>query len=110
MESALDLDGTAGAGECAGKLDEETVANGFDLPPPMLAKYVPQQVAVLVEKVERERLIPLRQRAVAHHVGKHDGGQPSALLVFFRHQFSCVCEQIIATSASFATPNSYSSH
>ena len=80
MESALNLDGTAGTRECAGKLDEESVADGFDLPPAMPGKHVPQQVAVLVEKVERERLVLLRQRALAHHVCEHDGSKTSALL------------------------------
>ena len=100
MECALDLDGTACAGERAGKLDEETVSDGFDLSPAVLRKCLPQQVALLVEQFERERFVPLRQRAVAHHVRKHDGRQPSVLLHFFSHQVICMRQQFVATPAS----------
>jgi len=43
MKSALDFDGTTGAGECAGKLDEETVSGSFDLPPAVLREHLPQE-------------------------------------------------------------------
>ena len=60
---------------------------------------------LLVEKIESERFVFLSQRAIAHHVGEHDGSQPSALLCFFGHNFSCASKQIIATPTFIATPN-----
>ena len=96
VKGLLDVEGTASACERAGKLDEETVTYGFNLPPAMLGKYVPQQVSLLVEKIERERLVLLRQRAVAHHVSEHDAGQPSMLMQFFSHQVFRAPQQIFA--------------
>jgi len=65
MESGWISTAQAGAGECAGKLDEETVADGFDLSARHAAQTRSAAGWVLVEKVERERLVLLRQRAVA---------------------------------------------
>jgi len=88
VKCTLDVDGTAGSFEGAGKLYEETVTHGFDLPSAMLPKRLPQQLAVFVQKFESDCLVFLRQRAVAYHVGEHDRRQPSALLRFFVHQSS----------------------
>jgi hypothetical protein len=82
----LDVDGTAGSFEGTGKLYEETVTHGLDLPSAMLPKRLPQQLAVFVQKFESDCLVFLRQRAVSHHVGEHDRRQPSVLLQLFSHQ------------------------
>jgi hypothetical protein len=51
VQNALDLDGTVGAGECAGKLDEETVADGVDLPAAVPGKRFAQELTLLVEQI-----------------------------------------------------------
>ena len=44
---------------------------------PGMAANVTQQLMMLLEQFERERLGALRQCAVTHHVGQHDGPEPA---------------------------------
>ena len=53
------------------------------------------------EQLQRERLVALRQRAVAHHVREHDGGE-LALFGVAAHFFAA-CSLIIRASVSRAT-------
>ena len=41
---------------------------------------------MLFQELERERLVFLRKRAVADHVGKHDGRELALLDTFSGHQ------------------------
>jgi hypothetical protein len=40
---------------------------------------------VFPQQLQRERLIALSERAVSHHVGEHDGGQPAMFGASRRH-------------------------
>jgi len=41
---------------------------------------------MLFEQFQRELLVPLRVRGVAHHVGEHDGGEFAVLGSGIRHK------------------------
>src|SRR6266446_2936727 len=41
---------------------------------------------MFLEQLQRKRLVPLRQRAIAHHVREHDRGQLALFGVFGRHE------------------------
>ena len=47
----------------------------LDLAPVEQRELRAQQALILGEQLQRERLVALRERAVAHHVREHDGGQ-----------------------------------
>jgi hypothetical protein len=80
----LNLKGAAHRLQRAGEHHQETVADLFDFAPAVLRKDRPQQLLLLVEQRQRQRLVALRQRAVAHHVGEHDGSE-LAVLLLVRH-------------------------
>jgi hypothetical protein len=70
-EHALNLDCAAGALERAGELDEEAVADRLDLPAAVFREDAVEERVMLVEQLQREGFILLRERAVADHVGEH---------------------------------------
>jgi hypothetical protein len=45
----------------------------------------PQERAVFLEQLQRQPLVALRQRAVAHHVREHDRGEPAVFEPFDSH-------------------------
>ena len=59
----------------AGELDEETVAGRLDFRPLMFGKQAAQDAPMFFKQLQRERLVALGERAVAHHVREHDGGE-----------------------------------
>jgi hypothetical protein len=65
--------------ECASKLYEESVADGFNFGAVKARKNLAQQASMFFQQLERELIVALRQRAVAHHVGKHDGRELALL-------------------------------
>jgi hypothetical protein len=69
----------------ARELHEEPVADGVDLAPAMLEKNGPELALMLGQQIERQRLVALRQGAVADHVGEHDGCE-LAFGAFRRHR------------------------
>ena len=58
-------------------LDQERVANRFNLGPVEAWKDFAKQLAMFLQQFLRKLVVALRQRAVAYHVGKHDGCQPA---------------------------------
>ena len=72
MKRGLQTDGATHRIERTGKFDQKTVAGILDLLAAMSLEQRPEQVPLLFYETESERLIPLHQRAVADHVGKHD--------------------------------------
>ena len=73
----LNLDGAAHRLQGAGELHQETVASALDLAPAVLDEEPPQLALMLGQQSERQRFVPLRQGAVADHVGEHDGREPA---------------------------------
>ncbi len=82
MQGGLNLYRTARCRECAGALHEETITHGLDLAAAVDGEQLPQYLAVLVQQFEGKGFVSLRQCAVAHHVGEHDGREPSLLVDF----------------------------
>jgi hypothetical protein len=76
-QSALDFDGALRRFQRAGEFHEESVTDGFDLGTVEPRKDFSQKPAVFFEQFESEPIVALGQGAVAHHVGKHDGGKPT---------------------------------
>ena len=46
-----------------------------------------QQPAMLFQQLEREFIVALGQRAVAHHVGEHDGRELAFFGLLYRHRW-----------------------
>jgi hypothetical protein len=49
----------------------------FDFSAVKPRKDFPKQLAMFLQQFLGKLFVPLTQRAVAHHVGKHDGGKPT---------------------------------
>jgi hypothetical protein len=99
-QSALDLDGAPRRFQRAPEFHQESVADGLDFRAMKAGKDFPQQPAMLFEQLQREFVVALGERAVAHHVGKHDGRESALLDVFVGH------ERIRSERARKETPNS----
>ena len=86
-QGALDFDGALRRFQRAAEFDQESVADGFDFGAVKPRKNFAQQAGD-VPRATRERalIVALGQRAVAHHVGEHDGGELA--LFGLHHQFS----------------------
>jgi len=74
-QRALNFNGALGRFEGALELDQESVADGFNLAAIKPRKQRAQQAPMFFQQLDRQRLIALRQCAVADHFGEHDGGQ-----------------------------------
>src|SRR6185436_14256545 len=85
-EGTLDFDGTLRGFQGAAEFDEESVTDGFDFSAVEPGKDFAEQPAVFFEQFESEPIVALGQRAVAHHVGEHDGGEFPLLFVLGRHE------------------------
>ena len=85
-QGALDFDGTLRGLQSAGEFDQESVADGLDFGAVKVGKDFAEQTAMFFEQLEGELVVALGQRAVPHHVGKHDGGQ----FALFRVGFHCL--------------------
>ena len=72
VQDSLDLHGALGRSQGTWALDEEAVTYGLDLAPTIQGEQFAQDPAMLVQQFESERLVLLRQRAVAHHIGEHN--------------------------------------
>ncbi len=79
MKGVLDFHRTLHRGECAGKLEEKTIAGSFHFPPAVAGQDAAHDPPVLLEHLEGERFAALRERAVAHHVCEHDGSELALL-------------------------------
>ena len=79
-QRALDFDGALRRFQRAVEFDQESVTNGFDFGAVKARKDFPKQLAMFLQQFLRKLFVALAQRAVAHHVGEHDGGE-LALLV-----------------------------
>ena len=80
-QGALDFDGTLRRFQRAAELDEERVTDGLDLGAVKAWKNFPQQLAMFFEQREGKLIVALGHRAVAHHVGEHNRGQPSLFVI-----------------------------
>jgi len=85
-QGALDLNGALRGFQGAAEFDEKSVADGFDFHSVKVGKDFAQQAAMFFEQLEAELVVALGQRAVAHHVGEHNGGELALLGVFGRHE------------------------
>ncbi|MCI0696185.1 hypothetical protein L0337_29805 [candidate division KSB1 bacterium] len=85
MQRALNFHTALYSFQRAVKLHKERVAGGLNLPAVMPGKNAAHQPAMLFKKLERQCLVFLRERAVAHHVREHDGCQPPPLLECIGH-------------------------
>src|SRR5207253_7626683 len=74
-QGALDFDGALRRFQRAAELHKESITDGFDFRAVKARENLPQQVAMLFEQLQGESVVALRERAVTHHVGEHDGGQ-----------------------------------
>ena len=75
----LEFDGAIHRGHRTGKLNQKAVAYRFYLLSLMIEERGPQESAVFLEQLQRQPLVALRKRAVAHDVREHDRGE----LAFF---------------------------
>ncbi len=80
-EPLLDLDSAAGRVDGAGELYEEAVADGVKFLTAVGRKNGSQNLTMLGEEVNGQGFVLLGQRAVAHHVGEHEGRK----LALFAH-------------------------
>src|SRR5437667_264580 len=64
----LDLDRALGCFQRAIELDQESVTDRFDLGAVKARKDFPEQPAMFLQQFQRELVVALRERAVAHHV------------------------------------------
>ncbi len=84
-EGSLQSNGALHRRQCAGEFDQKTVAGRFHLAPAVPRENGANDHSMLLQQLQRERLVPLRQRAVAHHVGEHNGGEFAVLGVLRGH-------------------------
>ena len=85
-QGALDLNGTLRGLQGAAEFDEESVTDGFDLGAVEPGKDFAEEPTMFFEQFESESIVALCQRAVAHHVSEHDGGELALLGVLGRHE------------------------
>src|SRR5262249_6309213 len=78
-ERALDVDGALPRLQGAVELNQESVTDGFDLGSVKTQKNFTQDLAMLLQQFQGKLVVTLRKRAVAHHVGKHDGRELALL-------------------------------
>ena len=83
-QRALNFDGALRRLQRAVELDQKSVADRFDLSAVKPRKDLSKQLPMFLQQFLGKLFIALRKRAVAHHVGKHDGGE-LALLSFGAH-------------------------
>ena len=81
----LEFDRAIHRGHRAGELNQKAIANRFYLLSLMFEERGPQERAVFLEQLQRQPLIALRQRAVAHHVREHDRGELALFEPFDSH-------------------------
>ena len=79
-QGALDLDRALRRFQRAAEFYKESVTDGFDFGARKARKDLAQQLAMFFKQLQRKPVVTLRQRAVAHHVGEHDGGQLALFL------------------------------
>src|SRR5439155_20043159 len=85
-QGALDFDAALRRLQRAAEFHKEGITDGFDFRAVKARKDLPQQMAMFFEQLEGEPVVALRQCAVTHHVGEHDGGQFALFDVFGRHE------------------------
>ena len=68
------VDGALRRFQRAVELDQETVTDRFNFGAVKAGKNFAQQLPVFLQQFERQLVVALGERAVAHHVGEHDGG------------------------------------
>ena len=71
----LDAHRAADRLQSAIEFNQECVAHRFDLAPLMNGERCTDEFVVFVQQIKGERFITLRQRAITHHVGEHDGSK-----------------------------------
>ena len=59
----------------APEFDQKSVADGFDFGAVKPRKDFAQQPAMFLQQLESDFVVALGERAVADHVGKHNGGE-----------------------------------
>jgi hypothetical protein len=57
----------------AAELEQESVADGFNLGAVEARQNLAHDAAMFLKQLEGEGFVPLRHRAVTDHVGKHNG-------------------------------------
>ncbi len=78
-QCALNFNGTLRSFQCAVEFHEKGVADGLDLGAIESRKYFAEQLAMLFQSLKGDLFVALSQRAIAHHVGKHDGRELTLL-------------------------------
>jgi hypothetical protein len=71
-KAPLDRQRALDRGQRAGELDEERISHRLDLVPAVARQDLPHPGAMLLQQLDRQGLVPVRQRAVADEVGEHD--------------------------------------
>ena len=74
-QGTLDFNSASRRFQRAAEFHKESITDGFDFRAVKARKDFPQQLAMFFEQLQGEPIVALRQRAVTHHVGEHDGGQ-----------------------------------
>jgi hypothetical protein len=72
-QGALNRNGALGRFQRAVELDQERVTNGFYFSAVKARKDFPKNFSMFLQQFLGKLFVPLAQRAVAHHVGEHDG-------------------------------------
>ena len=76
-QRALDLDRALRGFQGALEFHQKSVADRFDLSAVKARPNRTKNSAMLLEQLERDRFVALRQGAVVRHVRKHDGSKPA---------------------------------
>ena len=79
-QCSLDFNRALGCFQCTPEFDQEGVANGFYFRAVKPRKDFAKNLSMFLQQFLGKFFVALAQRAVADHVGEHDGGQ-SALFV-----------------------------
>jgi len=85
-QGALDFDAALRRFQRAAEFHKESITDDFDFGAVKARENLPQQMAMFFEQLEGEPVVALRQRAVTHHVGEHDGGEFTLFDLFGRHE------------------------
>jgi hypothetical protein len=85
-QGALNFDGATHGFHRALKLHQEPVAGGFDLATVEFWEQLPEQAPVFVQDFQRERLVALGHRRIAHDVREHYGREPALFCALGCHK------------------------
>ena len=79
-QRSLDFNCALRCFQCTPEFNQERVTYGFYFGAVKPRKDFPKQPAMFLQQFLGKLFVALRQRAVTHHVGEHDGGQLALLI------------------------------